>query len=450
MATAHIGIPYLPGSNGKRDMEERVREFGMRPHPFYFHIGHKELDNNERMVAAMDGLVLPGGFPYEDRLGFGRVAASIKQYARAIKSFVGSGKPVLAVCAGNQSVHALGLFPDGYQANLSENICDRDGKVVSGGFYNGKTHVRLASLPQRNAFTRIFENEEVLEVMISHSGGRFSASASTIDYMLKQGLIVTKYCDAKGNVTDNFPVNPNGSFMNIESVSNRRGNVLAGMAHHERKLNALKTSRANLVFASMREYIEDGCPDLSVYAQYQKRTASKDFSYLMNHFAPEKTLEIAIEMRTDDNELNTAKLFTGGAYDVTRRRVIRVETTAKNTDAQDIVKRICAVDILDGIMLKKDVPTVTTADGEIVRYERTRVTEGGERRKMVPVDSVVENMPSVHYQVDRVNIKGHHLLRQLTSRDPVLREKIAKISVGKSWHFKNDIQRNKVVKALGL
>src|SRR3989338_6357783 len=134
-----IAVPYFPGSNGDVDSVARISEFGMKPLPLYFHIGdERRLEENARILRGeVDGAVLPGGFPYEDRVGFGVIPAKIEQFAESLRALVDAGKPVLAFCSGNQIAQRMGLaFPkDGpYRARLLSNICDRDGKIVYHGF----------------------------------------------------------------------------------------------------------------------------------------------------------------------------------------------------------------------------------------------------------------------------------------------------------------------------
>jgi phosphoribosylformylglycinamidine synthase subunit PurQ / glutaminase len=64
-------------------------------------------------------------------------------------------------------------------------------------------------------------------------------------------LITTQYCDSTGEVDPHFPTNPNGSTMNIASIVNPSGNIMAIMPHPER------TNSGRGFFVSMRKYIED-------------------------------------------------------------------------------------------------------------------------------------------------------------------------------------------------
>ena len=65
---------------------------------------------------------------------------------------------------------------------------------------------------------------------------------------------VFRYCDSDGEISEEFPTNPNGSVYNLAAVSNNYGNVLAMMPHPER------TELGDKLFSSMKEYIEKSIP----------------------------------------------------------------------------------------------------------------------------------------------------------------------------------------------
>ena len=107
---AVIAVPYWPGSNGDFDAVNRIRDYGMEAIPIYFHIGdEKRLETNAQLLLHSDGVFVPGGFPYEDRLGFGRVPAHISQFLTSMKKLTEDGKPILAICAGDQIAQVMRL-----------------------------------------------------------------------------------------------------------------------------------------------------------------------------------------------------------------------------------------------------------------------------------------------------------------------------------------------------
>lgn len=441
-----IAVPYFPGSNGDVDSIDRIREFGMKPLPLYFHIGdEKRLEQNARILAEqVDGAVLPGGFPYEDRIDFGVVPAKITQFSTALRGMVEKGKPVIAFCSGDQIAQYIGLaFPAGsdLRVKMLRNIYDTSGSFVSEGFLDARPYLKLECPPERTAFTRWFTSGEVMEGIIDHGGGRFWADHATLQYLLNNGLIVTRYSDAKGDVVDNFPINPNGSMLNIESITNNRGNIKIGMAHNERKLNALQQDRANRVFASMREFIEDGCPDLSSHAARQDiPIVLKDYSYLSQALDPRRTIDIYVKMLTDDNERTTAQLFLNGKVDLDRRRLLRIELGSepqKDATIPVVVQEIASMELLDGIMLKKDLPVIKAPGMQLWSYEVVGKQDGRLIREFVPREAVVEGFPVMHTEIPLPN-PGGYAVRQALRKNPVLHELVSNVHLGRAWFFPDE------------
>lgn len=442
-----IAVPYFPGSNGDFDVISRINENGMKASPLYFHIGNeRRLEENARILEQeVDGAVLCGGFPYQDRLGFGIVPARIKPFAESMRALIDSGKPVIAFCSGNQIAHAMDLaFPKGssYKIRMFPNICDRDGELVYYDFFDYEPYTHLECSPERTAFTRYFSEGEIIQDIIDHGGGRLWADEGTLNYLLENGMVVTRYCNKDGEVIDNFPVNPNGSMLNIESITNTRGNLKIGMTHHERKLNALKEGRANLVFASMRDYIESGCPDLSGHAEPQSIPLKlKDYSYLSQQLDPGRTIDIHIKMLTDDNERTTAQLFLGEGVNLDRRRLIRLELAEEYMsvgDMQQVLVEIAKMDFLDGIMLKKDLPSVTAQELPVYTYEVTRTEEGGRLvREFTSHEEIVEGFPVAYEEVSLPNPDGHKVREKLWE-NTFLKSAVTNVRTGKTWFFPDE------------
>jgi phosphoribosylformylglycinamidine synthase len=79
--------------------------------------------------------------------------------------------------------------------------------------------------------------------------------------------IVFQYCDKDGNVVDKFPINPNGSMMNIAGITNEKGNVLALMPHPERaSFNRQQKSKVKdgegfappiKIFENLKEFLQN-------------------------------------------------------------------------------------------------------------------------------------------------------------------------------------------------
>lgn len=445
-----IAVPYFPGSNGDIDTISKIEKAGMIAKPIYFHYNNLErLKDNSNELLKCAGAVIPGGFPYEDRLGFGKIPSVIQEFSKAIRRMVDDGKPVLAFCSGNQIAHMVGLaFPkeSAYKVKMLENICDKNGKIIHNNFLNKIVYTKLQCKPNRTAFTFLFKKNEVIPEIIAHGGGRFFADNETLKYIHENGLIITKYCNKNGEIIDNFPTNPNGSILNIESITNVRGNLKIGMCHNERSLNSLTKSRSNLVFDSMREYIKAKCPDLSFNIIKQEFDIIKNYSYLK--FDCEEYLDVYIEMLTDDNELATAKLFLGKEFNINRRKLIRIGLK-KNVDlnqAKKIIQELAKLDVLDGIMLKKDVPSFKL-NNFVYKFEVVSRENGKIKRKFSRYNEIIEGFLEKHIEIPELNVQGQNLFLQV-QRNDLLKNLVKQIAIGKVWFFKNSYDKEYAIKRL--
>ena len=73
---------------------------------------------------------------------------------------------------------------------------------------------------------------KVLTIPIAHGEGRYYADAATLEKLNKNGQIIFKYCNEKGEITNES--NPNGSLENIAGICNETKNVFGMMPHPER------------------------------------------------------------------------------------------------------------------------------------------------------------------------------------------------------------------------
>jgi len=176
-------------------------------------------------------IILPGGFSYQDRIRAGVVAAKDRIMDK-VSELAREGKPVLGICNGAQVLVESGLIPgihwEKVEFALAPNIMsDRE------GYYCRWVHLRCETT--ECVWTRGFLKGEVVPVPIAHAEGRFVTENDEILEKIKEnGQVVLRYCDYRGIVDNNFPINPNGSVDNIAGICNEQGNVLAMMPHPER------------------------------------------------------------------------------------------------------------------------------------------------------------------------------------------------------------------------
>src|SRR3712207_4363796 len=137
---------------------------------------------------------------------------------RAVERFAAQDKLVLGICNGFQILAEAGLLPGTLLPNRGSS------------FLSTWVYCRVES--DRTPLTAGLEPGRVVRLPIAHGEGRYVADPATLARVERDGLVVLRYCDAGGNVTDE--ANPNGSLAGIAGVSNEGGNVLGLMPHPER------------------------------------------------------------------------------------------------------------------------------------------------------------------------------------------------------------------------
>lgn len=280
------------------------------------------------------GYIIVGGFSYEDRSRSGAIAA-LDPIMQVIKEQSELGKPVLGICNGAQILVETGLVP-GLENNkigmsLTENKRVQQGKVLGTGFYNAWINMRLSDEYQLNAFTRTLTPSDILHIPIAHGEGRFVMSTALLEEIKTHGLNVFQYCDAAGNIIDEFPVNPNGSVNNIAAISNKSGNVMAMMPHPER------TPNGDAIFQSMRDYIIEGYVKAGTPLTYLSRPAAITKYKTLNH---ELLVELII---TDNHALSVENALNHAGIPVKIKRQIHWEIEC---DSPETVEKIKATGML--------------------------------------------------------------------------------------------------------
>jgi phosphoribosylformylglycinamidine synthase len=213
----------FPGTNCEQETARALRAAGAEADVFHWNSPVEQL-------SRYHGIVIPGGFSYEDRVRAGAIVAR-ESLMDVVESKADQGWPVLGICNGAQVLVERGLVPrlgvQSVEAALAPNRVP--------GFYCGWVRLVVDSPPDRSAFTRGMKQGEILPMPVAHAEGRFVSSLPRIHESLSDARrVVFKYCDRDGNPTERFPDNPNGSAGGVAGLCNGEGNVLAMMPHPER------------------------------------------------------------------------------------------------------------------------------------------------------------------------------------------------------------------------
>jgi phosphoribosylformylglycinamidine synthase subunit PurQ / glutaminase len=202
------------------------------------------LRENRRLLEESSILVLPGGFSYADALGAGRLfALDVASFFREeIQKFVASGKPVIGICNGFQTLVKAGILPGAGTLGEAEPA-ERWATLTENK--QGTFECRWVSLAaQKSPCLWTTGIEKVLTCPVAHGEGRFlTKTPSQAETLRHKGLIALTYVMPDGSPADGtYPDNPNGSVFDIAGICNLGGNVLGLMPHPED--NAGPNSRA--------------------------------------------------------------------------------------------------------------------------------------------------------------------------------------------------------------
>ena len=240
MRAVRFGIVVFPGSNCDMDCYHVAKNVVGQDAEY---VWHEETD-----LSGIDCIILPGGFSYGDYLRAGAIAR-FSPVMRAVAEEAKRGKLVIGICNGFQILLEAGLLPGAMAKNRGLRFICR--------FVN--LRVENVNTP----FTRFFDEGEVVRIPIAHYEGCYFAPPEMLEEIERNRQVVFRYCDEKGNVTDE--ANPNGSLNNIAGIVNREGNVLGMMPHPERAAEEIlgSTDGRRIFEAIVASVAEAGCKAVS-------------------------------------------------------------------------------------------------------------------------------------------------------------------------------------------
>ncbi len=213
-----FGVVVLPGSNCDHDTIYVLKTiFKQEAIPLW----HKTTD-----LQGCDIIIVPGGFSYGDYLR----AGALSKYAPIMKevaSFSKEGGYVVGICNGFQILCEAGLLPGALLLNT---------QPTSGIHYSCK-NIYMKAENYSTILTNRIPKDKVITIPIAHGEGRYYADAETLERLHKNGQVIFKYCNEKGEIT--AASNPNGSLENIAGICNETKNVFGLMPHPERASDEL-------------------------------------------------------------------------------------------------------------------------------------------------------------------------------------------------------------------
>ena len=209
------GVLQFPGSCDERDALHACELAGGEARLVW---------HEDRDLAGIDAVVVPGGFSYGDYLRAGAIAR-FSPAMEAVAEFAAAGGPVLGICNGFQVLCESGLLPGALLRNESMRFTCRQVELQVAAFS-----------PQEGGKSRTIAGE-TLSIPAKHGEGRYWAPDEVLDELEANGQVAYRY--APGH---NF----NGSAREIAGVRSAAGNVLGLMPHPEHAVDAMTGSTDGL------------------------------------------------------------------------------------------------------------------------------------------------------------------------------------------------------------
>ncbi|WP_118811037.1 phosphoribosylformylglycinamidine synthase [Neisseria lactamica] len=232
-AKPKIAILREQGVNGQIEMAAAFTRAGFDAYDVHM----SDLMAGRFRLADFKMLAACGGFSYGDVLGAGEGWAKSILFHPALRDqfaafFADPDTLTLGVCNGCQMVSNLAEIIPGtagwpkFKRNLSEQF---------------EARLSMVHVPKSPSLILAEMQGSGLPVVVSHGEGRadFALHGGNISADLG---IALQYVDGQNQVTQTYPLNPNGSPQGIAGVTNADGRVTIMMPHPERVYRAAQMS----------------------------------------------------------------------------------------------------------------------------------------------------------------------------------------------------------------
>lgn len=203
-----------------------------------------ELRFDKTLLSAFQLLVVPGGFSYADALGAGKLLALdlASYFEEEIAAFVDSGKPVIGICNGFQALVKSGILPGENKDKRGKNAPSATLTFNEQGHFECRW-VNVAPVSQNCIWTK--DLEDTITCPIAHGEGNFQTTdLFPLSSFIEHDQVALTYIHPDGSPANgDYPINPNGSMLDIAGICNAQGNVLGLMPHPENHIRAWQHPR---------------------------------------------------------------------------------------------------------------------------------------------------------------------------------------------------------------
>lgn len=189
-----------------------------------------KLRSGEEKFSDYQILALPGGFAYGDDIVSGKILAiELTSFlGREMKKFIErKDTAIIGVCNGFQVLVRTGLLPFRRIGEMDVTLTNND----SGHFECRWVKLKVDE-KSNSKFLKGLESQ-IIDYPIAHGEGKFFTDQKTLKRIEDENLVAFRYVDENGNVTQEYPANPNGALNAIVGISDVTGRILGMMPHPE-------------------------------------------------------------------------------------------------------------------------------------------------------------------------------------------------------------------------
>jgi phosphoribosylformylglycinamidine synthase len=232
-----IAILREQGVNGQVEMAAAFTQAGFRAVDVHM----TDILSGRVSLRDFRGLVACGGFSYGDVLGAGEGWAKSILFHEGARAefaafFARKDTFALGVCNGCQMMSNLHSIIPGanHWPRFVQNQSER-------------FEARFSSLRIEKSPSILFAGMEgsVLPIAVAHGEGYAEfADAGSARTCSESGLVAARFVDNHGAITEQYPLNPNGSPFGITSLTTLDGRVTIMMPHPERVFRTVQYSWA--------------------------------------------------------------------------------------------------------------------------------------------------------------------------------------------------------------
>ncbi len=232
------------GTNCDEELFYAFEKFGANPE--YVHINELRaksspsgvLTNGGKNLSNYQILALPGGFSYGDDIAAGKVLAiELTSFLKdQLQNFVVKKGIVVGICNGFQTLVRTGLLPFNNIGKMDVTLAPNESGHFECRWVKLKIEKSKCIFLNRLISDPVSENDDTgsLNIAVNHGEGKFFADNKTIQKIENQNLVVLRYVDESGQLTQSYPQNPNGSLEAIAGICDPTGRIIGIMPHPEK------------------------------------------------------------------------------------------------------------------------------------------------------------------------------------------------------------------------